>query len=104
MQGSPGGWALTLRYRPSTSDQISLSLDKWCTDETDCSGSRGDAVGIPRHAYYSRTATLAYRRQLDKNWTVTAQASMIRGSNTVSVTREKDKRNDRLGIQISYVW
>ena len=104
VRGSPGGWALTLRYRPTGVDQIALSLDRWCTDESDCSGSRGDAVGIPRHAYYSRSASIAYRRQLDKNWTVTAQASAIRGSNTVSVTREKDERNDRLGIQFSYVW
>jgi hypothetical protein len=57
--GHAGGYGVSLRYRFNSDLQLSLSHDKWCTDETDCDGTRGDKFNVPRHKFFSNTNTIA---------------------------------------------
>lgn len=78
--------------------------DRWCTDESDCNGKRGAAVGIPSNTYYSNTYTASYRYRIDQNWTVTAQVMRIEGSNTEITGRDRRDVTNRYGLRVSYSW
>jgi hypothetical protein len=102
--GAPGGYALTLRWRPADAWQIAATADWWCTDETDCDGERGKAVGIPSHAYYSRSKIIALRYRFDEHWTTTLQVMHVDGSNTEIASSERRQSTDRVGLRVSYSW
>jgi phosphate-selective porin len=104
VNGNPGGYALTVRYRPTDRSQIAITADKWCTDESDCRGSRGVAAGIPSNAYYSNTYTASYRYRIDQNWAIMAQVMRIEGSNTEITGRPRQDVTNRYGLRISYSW
>jgi hypothetical protein len=82
VNGNPGGYSLTFRWRPTDRSQLSLTADKWCTDETDCAGSRGASMGIPSHAFYSKSLTASFRYRIDEHWATTLQVMRVEGSNT----------------------
>lgn len=104
VKGSPGGYALTLRWRPTTKYQLSLTADRWCTDESDCKGERGKAFGIPSHAMYSRTYIAALRYRYDDHWAATLQVMRVEGSNTELAETLKRDALTRVGLRISYSW
>ena len=80
------------------------TVDKWCTDESDCSGSRGAQFGIPAHAFYSKSKILSVRYNFDQNWSAMLQIMRTKGSNTELATEERRAVTDRVGLRISYSW
>ena len=81
-----------------------ITADRWCTDESDCNGKRGAAVGIPSNAYYSNTYTASYRYRIDQNLAVTAQVMRIEGINTEITGRDRRDVTNRYGLRVSYSW
>ena len=104
VEGNPGGHAVTIRWRPVDRLQFTATVDKWCTDESDCSGSRGAQFGIPAHAFYSKSKILSVRYNFDQNWSAMLQIMRTEGSNTELATEEKRAVTDRVGLRISYSW
>ena len=104
VRGDPGGASVTVRWRPTPSLQVAATVDRWCTDETDCDGKRGAALSIPAHRFYSKTKTVAIRYRVDRYWTVTAQAMHIDGSNTELTTRSSGASTGRFGLRATYAW
>lgn len=104
VEGNPGGHAVTIRWRPVVRLQFTATVDKWCTDESDCSGSRGAQFGIPAHAFYSKSKILSVRYNFDQNWSAMLQIMRTEGSNTELATEERRAATDRVGLRISYSW
>jgi hypothetical protein len=102
--GKPGGYGVTVRWRPSDQIQLALAADRWCTDESDCAGERGKSVGIPAYAYYSNSYTVAVRYKIDNHWTSTFQVTRVEGSNTEIASSERKAVTDHIGLRVSYSW
>ena len=104
VQGDPGGYALTFRWRPSDRTQVAFTADKWCTDESDCAGRRGAGFNIPSHAFYSKSYTAALRYRIDEHWATTLQVMRVEGSNTELSELPRRAATNRVGLRVSYSW
>jgi hypothetical protein len=104
VEGNPGGHAVTIRWRPVDRLQFTATVDKWCTDESDCSGSRGAQFGIPAHAFYSKSLTASFRYRIDEHWATTLQVMRVEGSNTELSELPRQAVTNRAGLRVSYSW
>lgn len=76
------GYALTARYRPSTNWEINAYIDRYCNDDTDCSGdlqTTFSSTPVTTAWWYTKSKGLFARYRIDKSLSVAAQYTVGEG-------------------------